>query len=87
MGHVDFVFSDRGGRSPAGKKKPVPQRAQEIAEQVASRWGSVEGISHVEAVKGYLNVYFETGAYARRVVDQVLASGADLGGARQRTSA
>jgi len=38
----------------------------------------------VEAVKGYLNVYFETSAYARRVIDSVLASGPDFGrGARK----
>lgn len=62
-----------------GAKKPVPQRAQELAEQVRGQMGSVEGVSHVEAVKGYLNVYFETAAYARRVVDSVLASGPDFG--------
>ncbi|MEW5938385.1 MAG: arginine--tRNA ligase [Chloroflexota bacterium] len=64
-------------RSGAGK--PVPTRAQEMAEQVRSQMGGVEGVSRVEAVKGYLNVYFETGAYARRVVESVLASGADYG--------
>jgi arginyl-tRNA synthetase len=30
------------------------------------------GISHAEAVKGYLNLYFDTSTYARRVVDTVL---------------
>src|SRR3990172_7745979 len=34
---------------------PVPQKAQEIAEQVRAQLGSVPGISHIEAVKGYLN--------------------------------
>jgi arginyl-tRNA synthetase len=62
-----------------GVKKPVPARAQEIAEQVKFQMGSVEGVSRVEAVKGYLNVYFETAAYARRVVENVLASRADFG--------
>jgi arginyl-tRNA synthetase len=74
-------------RAGKGKKLPVPQRAQEIAEQVKGavlsgskdQIGGVEGISHVEAVKGYLNVYFETSDYARRVVDVVLASRADFG--------
>jgi len=62
-----------------GNKVPVPQKAQEIAEQVKGQIGSVEGISHVEAVKGYLNVYFKTADYARRVVDEVLVSRADFG--------
>ena len=66
-------------RAGRGMGKPVPQRAQELAEQARVQVGGVEGVSHMEAVKGYLNVYFETGAYARRVVDTVLASGADFG--------
>ena len=55
-----------------GKKVVVPQRAQEIAEQVKGSLGSAAGISHVEAVKGYLNLYFNTADYARRVADTVL---------------
>jgi arginyl-tRNA synthetase len=72
-------------RAGKGKKLPVPQRAQEIAEQVtgilrlAAQDGSMEGISRVEAVKGYLNLYFTTSEYARRVVDEVLASRLDFG--------
>jgi arginyl-tRNA synthetase len=62
-----------------GNKLPVPQKAQEIAEQVKGQIGSLEGISHIEAVKGYLNVYFKTSDYARRVVDEVLTSKADFG--------
>lgn len=68
-----------------GDKVPVPQKAQEIAEQVRAQIGSVEGISHVEAVKGYINVYFKTSDYARRVVDAVLASGVDFGRGKPKT--
>jgi len=66
-------------RAGKGKKLPVPQRAQEIAEQVKAEIGSVDGISRVDAVKGYLNLYFTTSEYAHRVVDEVLASRADFG--------
>jgi arginyl-tRNA synthetase len=62
-----------------GNKLPVPQKAQEIAEQVRASVGSVEGVSHIEAVKGYLNVYYKTSDYARRVVDEVLVSKSDFG--------
>ena len=62
-----------------GNKVPVPQKAQEIAEQVKGQLGSVEGISHIEAVKGYLNIYFKTSDFARRVVDEVLDTGVDFG--------
>ena len=66
-------------RSGKGKKIPVPQRAQEMAERVKAEIGSVPGISHIEAVKGYLNLYYTTSEFARRVVDEVLASRADFG--------
>ncbi len=74
-------------RAGKGAGKPVPARAQEMAEQVKSvvlseskdQIGSVEGVSRVDAVKGYLNVYYKTSDYARRVVDEVLASRADFG--------
>ena len=65
--------------TPDYRKAPVPQRAQEIAEQVKEEIGTLEGISRIEAVKGYLNLYFVTSEYARRVVDEVLALGADFG--------
>ena len=64
---------------PDKPKLPVPQRAQEIAEQIKAEIGSVPGISHIEAVKGYLNLYFTASEYARRVVDEVLSSGSDFG--------
>ena len=50
----------------------VSQRAQEIADQVKSSLGSAAGISYIDAVKGYLNLYFNTAEYAHRVVDTVL---------------
>jgi arginyl-tRNA synthetase len=74
-----FQTAANEARAGKGKKVPVPQRAQEIAEQVKAEIGNVPGISHIEAVKGYLNLYFTTSEYARRVVDEVLASGADFG--------
>lgn len=55
-----------------GSKLPAPQKAQEIAKQVASQIGSVDGISRIEAVKGYLNVYVKASDYAKRVVHEVL---------------
>lgn len=62
-----------------GNKLPVPQKAQEIANQVAGQMGSVAGISRIEAVKGYLNIYFKTSDYAKRVVDEVLNSKNNFG--------
>ena len=65
-GFATSFFQTAANEAKLGKgtKAPVPQKAQEIAEQVKAQLGSVDGISHIEAVKGYLNVYFETSDYA-----------------------
>ncbi len=74
-----FQIAANEARAGKGNKTPVPKRAQEIAEQVSSQIGIPEGISHIEAVKGYLNAYFKTSDYAARVVGEVLSAGADFG--------
>jgi arginyl-tRNA synthetase len=74
-----FQTAANEARAGKGNKVPVPQRAQEIAEQVTGQIGSVEGVSHFEAVKGYLNVYYKTSDYACRTVEEVLASKSDFG--------
>ncbi len=63
----------------SGLKTPVPQRADEIARQVADKLGLPEGFERVETVKGYLNLYFLPAEYARKVVDAVLADGSRFG--------
>jgi arginyl-tRNA synthetase len=80
-GFATSFFQTAANEAKRGKgdKVPVPQKAQEIAEQVRGQIGSVEGISHIEAVKGYLNVYFKTSEYAQRVVEVALTAGADFG--------
>jgi len=80
-GFATSFFQTAANEAKLGKgtKAPVPQKAQEIAEQVKGQLGSVAGISHIEAVKGYLNVYFKTSEYAHRVVEEVLKNGAEFG--------
>ena len=79
-----FQTAANEARAGKGNKVPVPKRAQEIAEQVKGQIGSVDGVSHIEAVKGYLNVYYKTSDYAGRVVDEVLASKTDFGRGAQK---
>jgi arginyl-tRNA synthetase len=64
-----------------GKKAmlPVPLRAQEIASEVAKELGSPTGFDRVEAVKGYLNLYFTKSEFSRRVIDTVLQQGPNFG--------
>jgi len=77
-------FQTAADEARSGRKVVVPQRAQEIAEQVKALIGAQPGIGHAEAVKGYLNLYFETAEYARRVVDTVLEQGSRFGAGASR---
>jgi len=63
----------------SGKKVIVPQRAQEIAAGIAATIGKPEGFSHIEAVRGYLNLYFVSEEFSRDVVNTVIEQGADFG--------
>jgi len=74
------LFPVAAGEARSGKKVIVPKRAQELAEGIKTHLSeSSLGFSHVEAVNGYLNLYFSTAEYARRVVDTVLDEGEDYG--------
>lgn len=57
----------------------VPQRAEEIAAGIAGYIRLPDDFSQVEARRGYLNLYFSSGKFTRRVVDAVLAQGLDFG--------
>ncbi|HNT54653.1 MAG TPA: arginine--tRNA ligase [Anaerolineaceae bacterium] len=72
-----FQLAAQEARS--GKRVIVPQRAAELADAVAAHLGTPAGFERVEAVKGYLNLYFHPQDYTRRVVDAVLDSGAGFG--------
>jgi arginyl-tRNA synthetase len=63
----------------AGKKINVPARAAELAAKLAAQLGTPPGFARVEAVKGYLNLYFATADFAARVVGAVRAGGAKYG--------
>ena len=62
-----------------GKPGNVPQRAAEIAHLVAEELETGEHFSRVEAVRGYLNLYFDPHLVSRRVLEQVAEKGADFG--------
>jgi arginyl-tRNA synthetase len=66
------------------KKINVNERAVELAQQLAAYLGKLEGFSQVEAVKGYLNLYYAPSEYTRRVIDGVLEQGKTYGCGPQR---
>lgn len=72
-----FQLAAQEGR--LGKKVNVPVRAQELAESVAAALGQPAGFEKLEAVKGYLNLYFSTEEYTRQVLDTVLNEGKEFG--------
>jgi arginyl-tRNA synthetase len=72
-------FQTAAQESRQGRKVNVPQRAQEIAQMVANHLGKPVGFEHLEAVKGYLNLYFSTPEYTQRVIDTVLEQGNRFG--------
>lgn len=53
----------------------VAQRANEIASAIADRLSDIGDFEKIEAVNGYLNLYFSTADYSRRVITQVLTEG------------
>jgi arginyl-tRNA synthetase len=72
-------FFQLASKSFAGEKGNVGQRANEIAGDVADFLGVPDGFSKVEALNGYLNLYFSPSEYTQRIVDAVLNLGADYG--------
>ncbi len=58
-----------------GSHIPVGERAQQIAAQVAEHLGTPEGISKVEAVRGYLNLTFSPSSFASQVIETVHREG------------
>jgi arginyl-tRNA synthetase len=72
-------FPLAAGEARAGKKIIVPQRAQEIAAELAEQLEGLAGFERVEAVHGYLNLYYSPASFAQRVVDHVLQTGPAFG--------
>lgn len=58
---------------------PVPQLAAQIATQVSESLRLPSGFQRIEAVNGYLNLYFDPLEFTRRAVDAVLEAGERFG--------
>ena len=76
---ISTSFFQLAARSFGQTRGNVAQRANEIALEVAGRLSGDEGFEKIEAVNGYLNVYFFTADYSRRVIRQVLEEGEKYG--------
>ncbi len=69
----------RREKERSGQSLNVGQLASEIAADIARWLGTPAGFSRVEAVRGYLNLYFSADVYSRRVVDGVIEQGEKFG--------
>jgi len=69
----------RSKKDSSTKLPPVQIRAQEIASGIAVQLDSPPGFSRVEALNGYLNLYFSTSEYSSRVIDDVVKEGGKFG--------
>jgi arginyl-tRNA synthetase len=78
-GFSTSFFQAAAQEARSGKNVVVPQRAQEIAQEIAEYLGTPVGFSRVEAVRGYLNLYFVSEEFSRKVVDSVIEQGVDFG--------
>ena len=58
--------------SRSGEKISVPQRAAELASFVEAEIELPPDFERIEAVKGYLNLYFQPENFSRMVIDRVL---------------
>ncbi len=62
----------RQKKTADGASIPVPQHAQDIAQNICTYLGTPAGFSRVEAIKGYLNIYFSSVEFAHRVVNTAI---------------
>lgn len=69
----------RQQRAAGQTSLPVPQLAAQIATQVSEALRLPSGFQRIEAVNGYLNLYFDPLEFTRRVVDAVLEAGDRFG--------
>ena len=53
-------------------KLTIPQRAHTLAQDIAQALQGLKGFSRIEAVRGYVNLYFSTSEYAQRVVAEAI---------------
>ncbi|HUG14221.1 MAG TPA: arginine--tRNA ligase [Thermomicrobiales bacterium] len=67
------------------QQERVKERAQELAEHVAALLTERPEYTRVEAVNGYLNLYFDTNQVANEVVGAVLRDGATFGQGPEQT--
>ncbi len=76
---ITLSFFQLAAKSFGSEKGSVNDRAKSIARDLAELLHGAKGFAKIEAINGYLNLYFSSQEYMQRVVDEVLEKGADFG--------
>jgi len=76
---TNICFQAAAAEARSGKTVNVQARAQELAQRVAEKVSPPPGFVGIVADKAYLNAYFDTTAFAGRVVGTAIGEGADFG--------
>lgn len=72
-------FKVAAAQAKSGDGVNVPERASEIAEQLVEQIDNFSGFSSAQADNGYINLFLEPDAYARKVIDTVLQEQDEFG--------
>jgi arginyl-tRNA synthetase len=78
-GIATSMFGTASAEAKSGKNVNVKERAAEIAALVREKIELPSEFEKIEAVNGYVNLYFNSDTFARRAVDVVLEQGKDFG--------
>lgn len=85
-GHWGITTSFFANASVLSKKVKglnVKSEAAKIADEIANSLNLPVEIDRIEAVKGYINIYYDSEIFARRVMDEILQKGSIFGSEKQ----
>jgi arginyl-tRNA synthetase len=73
------LFKSAATENREGASYNVGERAQELAEKIVNGVTLPAGFERIEAVRGYLNIYFSTNDFTLRVLNTILTQKQDYG--------
>jgi len=76
---ISTTFFQLAAMSHSENKGTVGAYAAQLAEKIAEKLQGSAGFEKIEAVNGYLNLYFSSSDYFQRVINEVMRHGSDYG--------
>jgi len=78
-GIATSLFAVASIQSKSDPSIQVKERAAQIAEYIAEHIKLPDAFEKIESVNGYLNLYFDSSIFAKKVIDAVLEAGENFG--------